>query len=73
MNDAPKVPGTGSYDEIVERLGHIIPCYDKRDGKTGGCHAHEDENCEYHGGCWMLQIYKAGYIDGLRAATSASQ
>lgn len=49
-----------TYEEIVEHLGHIIPCY----GKPGGCHADTDIDCGEHGGCLMLQMYRAGYRAG---------
>lgn len=53
-----------TYDEICEKLGHIIPCYSS---KMMGCHYEpEDENdsCGERGYCLMYDIYLAGLEAG---------
>ena len=60
-----------TYDEVVQHLGHAVPCYDRRDGKHGGCHVNDDANiahCNGDDGCLLLKMYSDGYAAALADA-----
>ena len=50
------MPLPETFEEVVKRLGHVIPCY--RDGEVY-CHGDDDMDC--NDGCQFFRCFKAGY------------